>query len=127
MNVQCAHRVSGDGIAMMFDFMEVLREKLPAKHGHLPYMERWPFQPARGTSADLPTRLADGLELESAPVLRPAPRGSLLQSDWVPRTDSLRNRIRLLATILRNRKEKVNSTDVSDERANSCVTVVRSP
>src|SRR6516225_474829 len=122
MNVQFAHRVSGDGIAMMFDLMELLRENLPAKTGHLSCMERWRFQPARGTSADLPTRLADGLELESAPVLRPTPREPLLRSDWVPRTDSLRNRFRLLAPILRNRKEKVKSTDVSDERVNSCVT-----
>src|SRR6516225_6799961 len=60
-------------------------------------MERWPFQPARATFADLPTRLADGLGLESAPVLRPAPRGSPLRSEWVPRTDSLRSRFWLLA------------------------------
>ena len=32
-----------------------------------------PFQIIRGTSTNLPTRLADGLGLESAPVLRPAP------------------------------------------------------
>ena len=31
MNVQFAHRVSGDGIAMMFHFMQLLREKLPAE------------------------------------------------------------------------------------------------
>src|SRR5450631_1167352 len=84
-------------------------------------VDRWPFQPARGTSADLPTRLADGLGLESAPVLRPAPHGPPLRSEWVPRTDPLRNRIRLLVPILRNRKEKVKSMDVSGERTNGCV------
>ena len=34
-----------------------------------------PLQPAAAPCRDLPTRLADGLGLVSAPVLRPAPRG----------------------------------------------------